>query len=130
MPVVTDPVTMSPANLIADAAYPLLSETIEIDAPMYLGSIISMDPATRIGSLASQANMANVFGVLRDHVMRPGTLAVVYVSGSFIAETLKSDPSAPVEALIPRLRELGIYARPSVHYPSDPLPGQPLPPVP
>ena len=78
---VSDPVTMSPANLIADAAYPLLSETIEIDAALNLGSVIAMDPATRIGSLASAANIANVFGVLRDHVTMPGTLAVVSCRG-------------------------------------------------
>jgi hypothetical protein len=34
--------TLSPANLIADPAYPLLSETIPIDEPLFLGSIISM----------------------------------------------------------------------------------------
>jgi len=116
---VSDPVTLSPANLIADAGYPLLSETIEIDAALELGSIIAMDPVTRIGSLASSANLANVFGVLRDHVTMAGTLAVVYVSGAFIRDTLKCDPTTTVDELIPRLRELGIYARPSVRYPSS-----------
>jgi hypothetical protein len=79
-----------------------------------------MDPATRIGSLASAANLANVFGVLRDRVMTPNTLAVVYISGAFIYETLKCDPSTTVDDLVPRLRELGIFARPSVHYPAYP----------
>jgi hypothetical protein len=52
-----------------------------------------------LGALVSAANIANVFGVLRDHVMAPGTLAVVYVSGSFIAEALKCDASTTIEAL-------------------------------
>jgi hypothetical protein len=47
-----------------------------------------------------------------------GTLAVVYVSGAFIKDTFKCDPTTTVDELIPRLRELGIFARPSVPYPS------------
>ena len=53
--------------------------------------------------------------------MLAGTLAVAYVSGAFIKNTLKCDATTTVDALEPRLRELGIYARPSVHYPSAPL---------
>lgn len=56
------------ANLIADAGFPLLSETIQIDAELPLGSIIARDPATGIGSLVTAATEGNVFGVLRDNV--------------------------------------------------------------
>jgi hypothetical protein len=123
---VSEPVTMVAGNLIADAAYPLLSETIAIDTPLYLGSVIAMDPATRVGALANAANQNNLFGVLRDHVMTAGSLAVVYVSGSFIRDTLKCADDTTIDALEPRLRELGIYCRASVRYPSDPA----LPPSP
>jgi hypothetical protein len=112
----TEQLTM--ANLIADPDIPLLTETIEIDDALPLGSLIAMNPATRIGSLVTAANQAQLFGVLRDHVYVPGQLAVVFISGSFIQDTLKSDTSISVVALVPRLRELGIFARPSVHYPS------------
>jgi len=110
------------ANLIADAGFPLLSETIPIAAELPLGSIIARDPVSGIGSLVTAAIEANVFGVLRDHVFSAGTLNVVYVSGAFIKETLKTDTTTSVDAVEPRLRELGIYCRPSVHYPTEPTP--------
>ena len=109
-------------NLIADAGYPLLSETIQIDTELPLGSIIARDPVTGIGSLVSAANIANVFGVLRDNVFNAGTLNVVYTSGAFIKDTLKTDTTTSVDAVEGRLRELGIYCRPSVHYPTEPTP--------
>jgi hypothetical protein len=56
--------------------------------------------------------------VLRDHVFAAGSLAVVYVSGAFIRDTLKTADDVTVEELVPALRTLGIYARPSVRYPS------------
>jgi hypothetical protein len=108
------------ANLIADAGYPLLSETIQTETELPLGSIIARDPVTGIGSLVTAATEANVFGVLRDHVFNAGTLNVVYVSGAFVKDTPKTDTSTSVDAVEPRLRELGIYCRPSVHYPSEP----------
>jgi hypothetical protein len=110
------------ANLIADAGFPLLSETIQIDAELPLGSIIARDPVTGIGSLVTAATEANTFGVLRDHMFNAGTLNVVYVSGAFVKDTLKTDTSTSVDAVEPRLRELGIYCRPSTHYPSEPPP--------
>jgi hypothetical protein len=66
-----------------------------------LGSIIARDPATGIGSLVSAANKANVFGVLRDHVFGAGTLAVVYVSGALIKDTLKTADDVTIDELIP-----------------------------
>jgi hypothetical protein len=110
------------ANLIADAGFPLLQETIQIATELPLGSIIARDPVTGIGSLVTAATVANVFGILRDHVFYAGTLNVVYVSGAFIKDTLKTDTSTSVDAVEPRLRELGIYCRPSVHYPNEPPP--------
>src|SRR5262249_4749173 len=110
------------SNLIADAGYPLLSETIQIATELPLGSIIARDPASGMVSLVTAATEGNVFGVLRDHVFNAGTLNVVYVSGAFIKDTLKTDTSTSVDAVEPRLRELGIYCRPSVHYPSEPTP--------
>jgi hypothetical protein len=62
------------------------------------------------------------------HVMTP-SLAVVYVSGAFIKDTLKCDATTTVDALEPRLRELGVYARPSVHYPSEYTLSSPLSPL-
>ena len=56
--------------------------------------------------------------MLRDHVFAAGSLAVVYVSGAFIRDTLKTADDVTVEELVPALRTLGIYARPSVRYPS------------
>ena len=47
---------------------------------------------------------------------------MVYVSGAFIKDTVKTDTSTSVDAVEPRLRELGIYCRPSTHYPSEPSP--------
>jgi hypothetical protein len=88
-----------------------------------------MDPATRIGGLVVAGNAQNVFGVLRDHVTMPDTLAVVYVSGSFVRETLKCGDDTSIEALETRLRELGIYARGAVHYPSEPATPTQSPPV-
>jgi hypothetical protein len=117
------------ANLIADPDVPLLTETIEIDDSLLLGSLIAMDPTTRIGSLVTSANVDQLFGVLRDNVFVPGSLAVVFISGSFIQDTLKSDTSVAVAALVPRLRELGIFARPSVQYPSFELPVPVVPSV-
>jgi hypothetical protein len=113
---------MMPSNLVTDAAYPLLTETITIDEELPIGSIIARDPATGIGSLVRANNAADVFGLLRGTVFQAGTLAPVYGSGSFITDTLKTDDSTSVNALEGRLRELGIYCRPSVHYPSDPSP--------
>jgi hypothetical protein len=84
--------------------------------------IIARDPVTGIGSLVTAATEGNVFGVLRDNVFEAGTLNVVYTSGAFIKDTLKIDASTSVDAVQPRLRELGIYCRPSVHYPSEPTP--------
>jgi hypothetical protein len=110
------------ANLIADAGFPLLQETIQIDAELPLGSIIARDPVTGIGSLVTAANIANTFGVLRDHVFYPANLYPVYVSGAFIKDTLKTDATTSVDAVEPRLRELGIYCRASVHYPTGPNP--------
>ena len=99
-----------------------MQETIQIDAEPPLGSIIARDPVTGIGLLVTAATEANVFGILRDHVFNAGTLNVVYVSGAFIKDTLKTDSSTSVDAVESRLRELGIYCRPSVHYPSEPTP--------
>src|SRR6516164_2033139 len=96
------------ANLIADAGYPLLSETIMIATELPLGSIIARDPVTGMGSLVTAATEAQVFGILRDHVFNAGTLNVVYVSGAFIKDTLKTDSSTSVDAVESRLRELGI----------------------
>jgi hypothetical protein len=110
------------ANLIADPGFPLLSETMHIDAELPLGSIIARDPATGIGSLITAATEANVFGILRDHVFNAGTLAVVYISGAFIKDTLKTDADTSVDNVEERLRQLGIYCRPSVHYPTTPPP--------
>jgi len=110
------------ANLIADGGFPLLQETIQINAELPLGSIIARDPATGIGSLVTATSIANTFGVLRDHVFNAGTLNVVYVSGAFIKDTLKTDTTTSVDAVEERLRELGIYCRASVHYPAEPTP--------
>src|SRR5215471_14689902 len=110
------------ANLIADAGFPLLQETIRIAAELPLGSIIARDPVTGDGSLVTATTQANTFGILRDHVFYPGNLYPVYVSGAFIKDTLKTDADTSVDAVEPRLRELGIYCRSSVHYPSEPLP--------
>jgi hypothetical protein len=114
--VTSDQLTM--ANLIADSDVPLLTETIQIGDRLPLGSLIAMNPATRVGALVTATNQAQLFGVLRDHVMVAGNLGVVFISGAFIQDTLKCDESITVPALVPRLRELGIFARPSVHYPS------------
>src|SRR5262249_35002124 len=114
--VTTDQMTM--ANLIADSDVPLLTETIEIGDRLPLGSLIAINPTTRIGTLVSAATQAQLFGVLLDNNFLPGTLGFVFISGSFIQDTLKSDESITVAALVPRLRELGIFARASVHYPS------------
>jgi IPT/TIG domain len=61
-----------------------------------------------------------VFGILRDNVFNAGTLNVVYVSGAFIKDTLKTDTSTSVDNVEARLRELGIYCRPSTHYSTEP----------
>jgi hypothetical protein len=45
------------SNPIADAGYPLLQETIQIDAELPLGSIIASDPVTGIGSLVTAAEI-------------------------------------------------------------------------
>ena len=111
--------TFSPANLIAEPAYPLLSETVQVDAELFLGSILSLDTETRIASLVTAENKANLFGVLRDHVLEANTLAVVYISGAFIKDTLKAGEGVTIDELVPLLRPLGIYARPSVRYPSS-----------
>lgn len=128
---VSDPIYLSSDNLVASAAYPLLAETITIDAALPLGSVIAMDPASRVGNLVNAANQANVFGVLRDHCTTPGTLHVVFVSGAFVRNTMKCADDITIDALEPRLRELGIYLRASVRYPSEPtepeVPVQPLP---
>ena len=99
-----------------------LSETIQIETELPLASIIARDPATGIGSLVTAATEANVLGILADHLFSAGSLNVVYVSGAFIKDTVKTDTSTSVEAVEPRLRELGIYCRPSTHYPSEPSP--------
>jgi hypothetical protein len=109
-------------NLIADAGFPLLSETIRIATELPLGSIISRDPVAGDGSLVTAATEANTFGVLRDNVFHPGELYVVYVSGAFVRDTLKTDADTSVDNVEPRLRGLGIYCRPSVPYPSTPPP--------
>lgn len=113
---------LTPANLIADMGYPLQSETIQIRNPLPLGSIISRDPTTGEGVLVTAANVANVFGVLRDTCFYPDNLMVVYTSGAFIRDTLKTDSTTSVAALEGRLRELNIYAKYAVRYPSEPLP--------
>jgi hypothetical protein len=66
---------MMPGNLVADAGYPLLSETILIDAELPIGSIIAKDVTSEQGSLVTLATEANVFGVLRQTVYNAGTLA-------------------------------------------------------
>jgi hypothetical protein len=109
-------------NLIADAGFPLLSETIRIATELPFGSIIARDPVTGEGSLVTAATEGQVFGVLRDNVFHAGELYVVYVTGAFVRDTLKTDADTSVEAVEGRLRELGIHCRPSVPYPSEPPP--------
>jgi hypothetical protein len=110
------------SNLIADAGNPLLSETIRITTELPLGSIIARDPVTGDGSLVTAATEAQTFGILRDNVFAAGELYVVYVSGAFIKDTLKTDADTSVDNVEPRLREFGIYCRPSTHYPTSPPP--------
>jgi hypothetical protein len=108
--------------LIADAGYPLISETIRIAQELPLGSIIARDPVTGDGALVTAATEANVFGVLRDNVFAAGELYVVYTSGAFVKDTLKTDADTSVDNVEERLRELGVYCRPSTHYPTTPPP--------
>jgi hypothetical protein len=107
---------ITPANLIADCGYPLLSETVKIGADMPLGTVVALDPATRVAALVDSTNKTNLFGVLRDNVAAD-QLGVVYVSGAFIADTLKIGTGVTREEIFGSLRPLGIYPRPSINYP-------------
>lgn len=111
-----------PHNLIADARYPLLCETRVVDpaatAPLEWGSCVSIDWATSNITLVSAATLPNLYGVTRDAAM-PGESVVCYISGAFIADTLKSGPDVDWVALKRGLRDLGIYARVAVDYPSE-----------
>jgi hypothetical protein len=94
---------------------PIVCDVVPGQGILYLGSVLSQDPATGKVSLLVAANYANVFGILLETI-DTGTdgaatgewSATVARAGSFFAPKLFVGAGADLKQVATRLRELNI----------------------
>jgi hypothetical protein len=111
---------VDPQNLLADATFPILRETVPLainQGVLAAGSVIAYTPGT---DAVLATAVANLYGILSEQVdtgtVAPPQLGVVYTTGCFIGTSLVFGTGLTLDVAKPVLRGLGIHVGPSVRY--------------